>query len=222
MTYSEFYNELLCYAEEEYAAFQRKLIPTERKILGVRTPIMRKIAKKYTAEIDSLFSFPDDCYETVFIRLTVASMLPYEEFLKYLEKCVSQMDNWALSDCFKPKCLKKYRDDFLPELEKLFSDGKEFYQRYVLVVLLSEYVEQKYLPLIENYLKRADTQPYYVHMAAAWLTAEVLIKEYNYGVEILKKGLLERKTHNKAIQKAIESYRLTQEQKEFLRSLKIK
>ena len=132
------------------------------------------------------------------------------------------MDNWALSDCFKPKCLKKYRDDFLPELEKLFSDGKEFYQRYVLVVLLSEYVEQKYLPLIENYLKRADTQPYYVHMAAAWLTAEVLIKEYNYGVEILKKGLLERKTHNKAIQKAIESYRLTQEQKEFLRSLKIK
>lgn len=222
MTYSEFYNELLSYAEEDYAAFQRKLISTERKILGVRTPILRQLAKKYASEIDTLFSFSDNCYETVFIRLTVASMLPYEKFLQYLERCVSEMDNWGLCDSFKAKYLKKHRDDFLPELEKLFSDGGEFYQRYVLVVLLSEYVEEKYLPLIESYLKRADTKPYYVHMAAAWLTAEILVKFYDRGVDILKKEFLERKTHNKAIQKAIESYRLTQEQKEFLRSLKIK
>ena len=70
-------------------------------------------------------------------------------------------------------------------------------------------------------MQRASTQYYYVHMAVAWLTAEILIKEYEEGVVLLKEGFLPVKTHNKAIQKAIESYRLTHEQKEYLRSLKI-
>ena len=107
-------------------------------------------------------------------------------------------------------------------MEEFFAQGWEFYQRCVLTTLLGYYTEEKYLPLISEYLKRADTDLYYVHMAAAWLTAEVLVKHYEQGLEILKGGSLPPKTHNKAIQKAKESFRITEEQKGYLESLKIK
>lgn len=222
MTYSEFLDELSALAEPEFAAFQRKLIPTSQQILGVRTPDMRKLAKRFKGSADELFAFPDTYYETTFIKLSVVSLLPYEAFCGYVERCVPLIDNWATCDCFKPACLKKHRGEFLPVLERIFSHGGEFYQRYVLVTLLGYYVEEKYLPTIKEYLRRADTDRYYVHMAAAWLSAEVLTKYYDFGVALLKSGILQPKTHNKAIQKARESYRITDEQKGFLESLKIK
>jgi len=222
MTYSEFIDELQANAEPSYAAFHARLTPTNYKIMGVRVPTMRKIAKKLQGDLETLFAFPNEYYEVVFIKLTIVSLLPYERFVEYVEPCVALMDNWAHCDSFKAKCIRKNKEKFLPVLEKIFQNGDEFSQRYVLVTLLSEYVEKKYLPLIEDYIRRADTVPYYVHMAVAWLLAEILIKEYDDGVKLLKKGVTSPKTHDKAIQKAIESYRLTNEQKEFLRSLKIK
>lgn len=222
MEYSSFIEELKGYAQPSFQQFQTRLIFTKYEILGVRTPVLRKMAKKYAAQLDEIFAFPNEYYEVVFIKLTIVSALSFQEFLQYLPSCVSLIDNWALCDSFKGKCIAKHKKQFLTVLEDLFSRGTEFFQRYVLVVLLSEYVEKEYLPLIKEYLLRANTQPYYVYMAAAWLTAEIVIKEFDYGVVLLKEKALDTKTHNKAIQKAIESYRLTLGQKEFLRSLKIK
>lgn len=221
-TYLQLLEKLNGYKEENFAAFQRRLIPTFQSILGVRTPILRRLAKDYKGSIEEVLNFPDEFYEVTFIKLTIVASLPYGQFVGYLPRCVSLIDNWATCDSFKAKCLKKHKKEFLPLLEKLFLDGGEFFQRYALVVLLSEYVQEEYLPIVKEYLHRADTRPYYVYMAAAWLTAEVLIKYYDFGVEILKEGRLDAKTHNKAIQKARESYRLTQVQKEYLNSLKIK
>ena len=221
MTYTKFIDILQSHAEPTFADFQKRLIPTKYEILGVRTPTMRAIAKEYEQFKDEILAFPNEYYEVIFIKLTIVSALPYDEFVKELEYCVSLMDNWALCDCFKAKCIPKNRARFLAEIERLFSHGGEYYERYALVSLLYYYVDKPYLPTIENYLLHANTATYYVHMAAAWLTAEILIKEYEYGVNVLKKGILTAKTHNKAIQKAIESYRLTQEQKDYLRSLKI-
>ena len=221
MTYSEFIDKITPFAEEPFASFQKKLIFTNRKILGIRTPILRKLAKEFVEDIEDLLSYPDEYYETVFITLTVLSALPYDRFLFYLERCVGLIDNWALCDSFKAKCIKTNKEDFLGVLSALFEKGSEYYERYVFVVLLSEYIEEKYIPLIKSYMQRASTQYYYVHMAVAWLAAEILVREYEEGVKLLKEGFLPAKTHNKAIQKAIESYRLTHEQKEYLRSLKI-
>ncbi len=222
MQYSKLIETLRAYAEPNFADFQRRLIFTERRIIGVRTPILRKIAKEYQGKIDELFSFPNEYYEVVFIKLTVVSALPYEEFVKKVEECVSLMDNWALCDSFKAKCIHKHKEEFLPVLEKLFSTGKEYYERYAFVLFLAEYIEDKYLPMVISYIQRADLEPYYIYMAVAWLVAEILVKEYACGLEILRLGILDGKTHNKAIQKAIESYRINKEQKEYLRSLKIK
>ena len=222
MLYSDFLDNLKSYAKTDFAEFQRRLIPTQREILGVRTPTLRRFAKEYQGDLNELFSYPDEYYETVFIKLTVVSRLPYAHFLVYLEKCVALIDNWALCDSFKCKAITKHRQEFLPILDKLFLDGRGFYQRYVLVSLLSYYVDEPYLPIIKEYILRADTQYYYVHMAVAWLTAEVLIKHYDEGLRLLDAIKTDVKTHNKSIQKALESFRLTQEQKDYLRSLKIK
>lgn len=220
MNYSEFLTDLNGYAEADFAAFQRKLISTKQEILGVRTPRLRKIAKEYSAHFQEIFFFPDDIYEVTFVKLAMAAKLPYETFLSYVEPCVAKIDNWATCDTFKAKCIQTRREEFLPIFENLFRHGGEFYERYVLVTLLSFYVEDRYLPIIIEYIKRANVAEYYVHMAAAWLTAEILVKAYDRGVAFLQQGALDKKTHNKAIQKAIESYRLTIEQKERLRSLK--
>ncbi len=222
MTYSDFLSKLTSYAEEDFAVFQKKLIFTERKILGVRTPILRKLAQELSAELTSIFNFPDEYYETVFIQLAIVATLPYEHFLDYLPACIDRIDNWSLCDTFKAKCIAKRKRDFLPVLEKLFQKNGGYSMRYVLVSLLSFYVEKEYLPTLRSYLQRADNAFYYVHMASAWLTAEILIKQYDFGITLLKDNVLPPKTHNKSIQKAIESYRLTKKQKEYLRSLKIK
>ncbi len=222
MQYSKFIDILKDSAEEEFADFQRRLIFTKYDILGVRTPKMRQIAKSLVPIREEVFSYPNEYYETIFIKLALAATLPYEQFITCLDEAISWIDNWALCDCFKGKCIKKHKEEFLSILEKLFITGKEFYQRYALVVLLSEYVEERYLPLIKQYIYRADTKPYYIYMATAWLTTEVLVKYYDFGVSILKEGKLDIRTHNKSIQKAIESYRLTTEQKDAIRALKIK
>ena len=222
MEYSAMLKILQSYAEKDFAEFQKRLIHTDREILGVRTPTLRKIAKEYKGDIDKLFSYPNEYYEIVFIKLTVASRLPYPEFIKRLKDCVKLIDNWALCDCFKYKNVSAHREDFLSVLEELFLSGKEFYQRYVLVSLLFYYVDTPYLPILKKYILRANTQYYYVYMAVAWLIAEVIIKHYEEGLRLLDAVKQDVKTHNKAIQKAVESFRLTNEQKKNLCSLKIK
>ncbi len=222
MTYLQFLKILSSYAEEEFAAFQNRLICTKYRILGVRTPTLRKLAKQYAKNFDEILAFPDEYYEIVFIKLAMISALSYDDYLKYLDYGVSLMDNWALCDTFKAKCIACHKEEFLPVLRQLFRRGGEYEQRYPLVVLLFAYVEEKYLSEIVEFIKQANTDYYYVHMAVAWLIAEVLIKQYSFGVILLQNSVVDSKTHNKAIQKGIESYRLTTAQKEFLRSLKIK
>ncbi|MBP5242361.1 MAG: DNA alkylation repair protein [Clostridia bacterium] len=222
MEYSKLIDELFSYREEEFAAFQARIINSpKQKIIGVRTPVLRKLVKKYKGDYAALSAFPDEYYEVTFIKLNVAALLPYEKFVLCVEDCVNSIDNWATCDTFKARCIATHREEFLPYIRK-FLTGGEFFTRYALVTLLSFYVEEKYLPEIFTALKGADLQPYYAHMGAAWLLAEVLVKEYDAGVEFLKQGAMPARTHNKAIQKAKESFRLTKEQKDKLNGLKRK
>lgn len=222
MSYSQLLNRLQSLAEPAFADFQRRLIFTKYTILGVRTPELRKIAREWKGAADTLFDFPDEVYEVVFLKLAVAASLPYADFLTRLDDCLAKIDNWGLCDTFKNKSIAKNRQDFLSRLPKLFATEEPYYQRFVLVNLLSFFVEEPYLPTIANYLSQADTSHYYVYMAAAWLLAEVLVKCYDHGVKMLCSRVVDDKTHNKAIQKATESYRLLPTQKDALRLLRIK
>ncbi len=222
LLYGELLTEIKKYSEPDYAAFHKRLLKNESlNVLGVRIPTLRKLAKKYKDCVPALLTFPDEYYEVTFLKLQAAAFLPYGEFVKYVDKCVAIIDNWAACDCFAPKCIAKHREEFLEYLNGFMLAGGEYEQRFALTTLLHFYVEENWLKVIFSFVsERANLQFYYVHMAAAWLIAEVLVKHYDRGVEFLQSGALEAKTHNKAIQKARESYRLTKEQKDYLKSLK--
>ncbi len=221
MNYQEFLTEIKGYADEDYKNFHKKLLKDDKiNLIGIRIPQLRKIAKEYEKDFDLLLTFPDEYYETTFIKLTAVSRLPYESFVNYVDGCVALMDNWATCDCFASKCIAKHKDEFLSYIRRYALNDREFTRRFALTTLLHFYVEEKYLDVIAETIKSCDTSDYYVHMAAAWLVAEILVKFYAYGVEILNNGILDDKTHNKAIQKARESYRLSEEKKAYLKGLK--
>ena len=221
MNYRELLDELYGLADHKYRKFHKSLLKDDGiNVIGVRIPALRAIARTFKGSEDELMSFPDEFYEVTFIKLAAVANLPYGEFVQRVERCVSLIDNWAVCDGFSAKCIKGHRDEFLEYICKFLSSPSQFSQRYALTTLLHFYVEERYLNVIFNCCSRADTSQYYVHMAVAWLLAEVLIKYYDSGVEYLNKEILTKSTHNKAIQKAKESYRLTPEQKINLNKLK--
>ena len=225
MLYEEFLAELKASQDLGYREFHKRLLKNDNiKVLGVRTPIMKKLAKKYKDFVDEFLDFPDEYYEVTFIKLSVVALQPYEKFVTYIDRCVPLIDNWATCDCFTPKCIEKHKDEFLSYIFKYLGIDREFYQRFALTTLLHYYVEEKYLQTLFDAIKRADIKYYYVHMAAAWLIAEMLVKFYDKTVEYLTARtsleFLDKKTYNKAIQKAVESYRLSDGQKNFLKGIK--
>ena len=222
MTYNNFLEELNGYAEEKLARFHEPIISSKsQKILGVRTPILRQIARGCVNDVDELLSFPDEFHEVTMVKLLTVSYLPFERFTGYVRQAVGLISNWMQCDCFKAACIATHKREFLPYVDEFFMRSDEFSQRYALVTLLYNYVDEEYFEKIFSYLSRANTQNYYVHMAAAWLVAELLIKRYDFGLHVLQRGVLDAKTHDKAILKARESFRISTEKKEFLNSLKI-
>jgi 3-methyladenine DNA glycosylase AlkD len=219
--YDELLSELNNNADIKYKAFTEKILNNDKiNVIGVRIPTMRSIAKKYKDRVDELLPLSDYYYEVTFVKLCAVSFLPYDRFILYLDECVKRMDNWATCDSFKAKCIAKNRQDFIKYIDKYIGIDGEYFQRFALVSLLNFYVEQEYLPKIFECVNKADTNYFYVHMAVAWLVAEVLAKYYDQGVKFLKAGTLDKKTHNKAIQKATESFRLSEQDKNYLRSIK--
>lgn len=222
MEYLALVAELNALADEKYRAFQKKLIATKAEILGVRVPVIRRLAVKYRGALGALLCFPDEYFEVTFLKCLILGKQHFAYFSEHLSGVLPLIDNWATCDCFDAPCIKKRREEFLPCIRALRFSEHEFTSRFALVQLLKHYCEGEYLPFIFESAEGCDHTKYYVSMAAAWLIAEVLIKHYAAGVEFLKRGTLPAVTLNRAIQKARESFRLTAEQKEELKQLKRK
>ena len=127
MPYEKLLTELQNNADENYKAFHKKLLKNDSvNVLGVRVPILRKIAKTYKNSVDEIMTFPDEYYEVTFIKLTAVSYLNYDEFIKYIDKCVPLIDNWATCDCFTPKCIGSHKEEFLPYVRKYAAMNGEF------------------------------------------------------------------------------------------------
>lgn len=120
ITYEEVLNELEGLSEEKFAAFIRRIIRDDKlKITGVRTPALRALAKKYKGEYEAFSRFPDEIYEVVFLKLSLAAALPYEEFITVSDDCVALISDWALCDCFAPAGIKKHREDYVPFIKNI-------------------------------------------------------------------------------------------------------
>ncbi len=221
--------EIIFNKDSDYREFQKKLLPGVENILGLRGPEAKKIAKKY-ANTDTgkifLSRLPHSCYDE---NLVHGYMLGYikadvNEMERYIKDFLPCVDNWAVCDsmvCNLKNFFKNPKDvsDFI--FECLKSD--EIYTvRFALVSLLSYYVNSEYIDRIFRETTEIKNDEYYVKMAIAWLYSVCLVKEYDKTVSIMKKRILDSWTHNKAIQKSIESFRITDVKKDYLRTLKMK
>lgn len=220
ITYEELLQKLFPLADEKYRAFHKKLLKDDAiRVIGIRTPQLRKIAKEYRGEIDRFLTFPDEYYEVTWLKCAVASLLPYTQFVAVVDHLVGLLDNWATCDMFAPACINKHRDLFRTCILRYLEDDRVFVRRFALTTLLHFYVIEEELPFVLSCLRNVNTDEYYVSMAAAWLCAEVLVKFYDEGKAFLMENSLSKETLSRAVRKACESLRLTDAQKNELRAL---
>lgn len=218
--------ELQKIAEKDYKDFNRKIIPTQQTILGVRIPALRKLAKKIV--LGDAYSFinsdKENIYEMIMLEGMTLSYLdrPFEELLPLTEQFLGKVDNWAQVDSAicDYKNIQKEKENVLRVVKKWLKSNKEFVVRAGLVILLAHYVEKKYLNQIFILSQDVTHTGYYVYMANAWLVSVCMAKYPEETIVFLENKTLDAKTHNKAIQKSRESRRVSKENKARINELK--
>ena len=214
-------------SDTEYADFQARLTPSveREKIIGVRVPKVRALAKellKLSPQTEFLKALPHQYYdENMLHGLLISEIKDYDNCIAEVEKFLPFVDNWAVCDIMSPKIFKKNKEKLLEKI-KIWSKSKHAYTiRFAIEMLMSHYLDGDFKP---EYLKipaAVKSDEYYVKMMIAWFFATALSKQWDKAVSVIENDeIKDNWTHNKTIQKACESYRITEEQKDYLRSLK--
>lgn len=220
--------DLFANQDVKYRDFQSKLTPTieVNTAIGVRTPVLRKLAKDYIKRQDVdefLADLPHKYFDENQLHAFILSEIKdFDECMGKLERFLPFVDNWATCDQMSPKCFKKNHEKLLPYLNKWIKSDDIYTVRFAIVTLMSHFLDDDF---DEGYLKLVSdikSDEYYINMAIAWYFATALAKQYDKTIPYIENKTLDVWTHNKAIQKSIESYRVTAEHKEYLKSLKIK
>lgn len=214
--------------DEKFKDFTSALIPGSRPILGVRVPILRKIAKEIAKGNWQTYlqEAPEDTYEEVAIKGFVIgySKTTLEELLPYIAGHIEKINDWSLCDgfCSNLKIVTKRREDFLDFLLPYAKVDDEFKQRVVAVMLMNYYLTDEYVDMSLAALDSLKNEKYYCKMAVAWAIATAWAKqrEKTYGYMQVGNNSLDDWTYNKAIQKMLESYRVSEEDKDMLRKMK--
>ena len=213
-------------ADEKYKDFHSRLCPGTTNIVGVRTPVLRNYAKelnrKYSLN-ELLKEIDDTLYEEIMLQgMLIGLSKNIEEVLKYTRTFIPKIDNWAICDvfCAGLKITKKYKKKMWNFIQKYLNSDKEFEIRFGIVIILDYYIDEEYLDKNFEIFQKIKNDNYYVKMAIAWAISICLIKYYDKTIKYLKKAKLDDWTYNKSLQKAIESYRISDEQKEYLRKMK--
>lgn len=215
-------------ADEKYKEFHSGLCPETPNIVGVRVPILRDYAKELFKEADwkeTIKEIDNEYYEEIMLQGMLIGQAKKEDIniiLKYVESYVPKIDNWAICDvfCAGLKITKKYKKEMWSFIQKYLKSDKEFEIRFAVVMILDYYIEEEYLQYDFEIFEKIEKDDYYVKMAVAWAISICLIKSYDETIEYLKHAKLNTWTYNKAIQKAIESYRISDEKKECLKKMK--
>ena len=213
----------------KYRNFNSKLIPNidKDKIIGVRMPIIRKIAKdiymnKYID--DFLCDLPHNYHEENILHGIILT-LKYKDIdilFDKLDLFLPYVDNWAITDVIGPKIFKKYPDLVYDRIKIWLERKDEYVVRFGIVTLLQFYLDDDFRLEELELVKNIDSNYFYVNMAIAWFYSFALIKQWDSTIKYFEDRLLDKWVHNKSIQKAIESYRISDDRKNYLRSLKIK
>ncbi len=219
--------ELHSLQDPEYRDLQVKIIPSVKpeSIIGVRTPELRKMAKELAGEEGTaafLADLPHRYFEENQLHAFILSgMKDFAACLGELERFLPYVDNWATCDQMSPRVFRKHRTELTEYIDRWITSGKTYTVRFGIGMLMEHYLDTDFDPAYPEKAAAVRSGEYYVNMMTAWYFATALAKQYDAVLPYIEQRRLDPWTHNKAIQKAIESYRITPEQKEYLRSLKI-
>lgn len=212
----------------KYRDFHAKLIPNieKEKIIGIRTPELRRFATELIKNgeaqefINTLPHFYFD--ENNLHAFIISKIKDYNEAVKETEKFLPFVDNWATCDQLLPKVFAKNTDRLILKIQEWIKSDKTYTVRFAIGMLLKYFLgsefDEKYLKLVSE----VKSEEYYINMMIAWFFAEALAKQYDSALPYIEKNALGKKTNNKAIQKAVESFRISDEKKAYLKTLKIK
>lgn len=218
--------KLLSLKEEAYGDFQAKIVPNieRERIIGIRIPVLRQLAKelKGQPEVKEFFNMlPHRYYEENILHIIlIEDIRDYEECMEEIEKFLPYMDCWAVTDDKIPKVLSKHREELIKSVYRWIQSKETYTCRYGLHMLMSQYLDDDFKPEYLEIAASVRSEEYYVNMMNAWYFATALAKQWDATIPYIEKNELDIWTHNKSIQKAIESYRVTKEHKEYLRTLK--
>ena len=225
---TEIQERLFALRDEKNAAFVARLIPTlEREtILGARTPALRKLAKELRGS-DAAEAFlrvlPHETFEENGLHAFLLEQIPdFDRCMAETERFLPYVDNWATCDSFSPKVFKKHRPELLEHIRRWLVSERPYTVRFGVGMLMAHFLDEDFMPEALELVSLIESKEYYVNMMRAWFFATALAKQYEATLPYLEEGRLDCWTHNKTIQKAVESYRIGAEQKAKLRALKRK
>ncbi len=210
----------------KYRDFHSSLLPgiPKETIIGIRTPVLRKFAREFekTEEAeDFIEKLPHYYYEENNLHMMIISNIKdYEKCLEEIRKFIPYINNWATCDLPRPKCFAAHRGELLPEVKKWIESDKTYVIRYGIGTLMNLYLDEDFREEFLEWVSAVESEEYYVNMMIAWYFATALAKKWEETIPYIQEKKLSDWVHKKTIQKAIESYRISKEQKDYLRSLR--
>lgn len=228
MNLNEIRAELFKMQDMDYRDFNSKLIPTVDKesMIGIRTPDLRKYAKqlgKSSDVIEFLQTLPHKYFdENQLHAFIISEIKDFKNCIDEINRFLPYIDNWATCDQLSPKVFKKYHNELLEYIKDWLKSDKVYTLRFGIGMLMEHFLDEDFDILYPKTIAKIRSDEYYVNMMVAWYFATALAKQYESIIPFIENNSLDIWTHNKAIQKSIESYRITDEQKAYLRELKIK
>lgn len=212
--------------DKKYGDFQSALMPTvDRKaVIGIRQPALRQFAKDFARSGDAesfLAQLPHDYYEENNLHMMlITSIRDYEQCIAEVERFLPYIDNWATCDFAAPKCFSKHKDDLMIHIRKWISSEQTYTIRYGVGMLMRLYLDDDFKPEYLDMAGGIRSEEYYVNMMIAWYFATALSKQWETAVPWIEGKRLPVWVHRKAIQKAVESFRITDDRKAYLKTLR--
>ena len=226
MITDEIRTELKSLQDVKYREMQVRIIPTVKpeSVVGVRTPELRRMAQKY-AQAEDVDVFLNDLPHAFFEEnqlhaFILSGMKDYDACLEKLNRFLPYVDNWATCDQMSPKVFRKHRKELLNSIREWIRSKEPYTIRFGIGMLMEHYLDGDFDPAYPEMAAGVRSEEYYVNMMTAWYFATALAKQYDAILPYIEEHRLDDWTHNKAIQKAIESYRIAPERKDYLRPLK--
>ena len=210
----------------KYRDFQAPLFPNieKERMIGVRTPELKKLAKElYGSDAANKFleTLPHYFFDENQLHAFLISLIKdYQTCLKEVEKYLPYVDNWGTCDQLSPKVFAKHKDELIVDIKRWIKSKHVYTVRFAIGMLLSLYLDESFKEEYMELVASVKSEEYYINMMVAWYFATALAKQWNSAIKYIEDNKLDPWVHNKTIQKAVESYRITPEQKEYLKSLK--